>query len=173
MSRASLVPGPILKSRQPVCPAYTGLTCVAGDGWNRLSVVPDKSNKKEESPASFGNMSDQHWSKARSEMNEEALDYLRDRSTKPGVASGGAARNMYCPSCQGVIPLNYDSREAPTGERENCPHCGVLLDERVREMFNWVEIDQVSGSDAKVILPILLLAMLVVTGLVWWLISMF
>ncbi len=118
-------------------------------------------------------MSDHHWSKARSDMNEEALEYLRDRSHKPGVESGGAARNMYCPSCQGVIPLNYDSRESPSGERENCPHCGVLLDERVREMFNWVEIDQVSGSDAKAILPILLLGFVLILALAWWLLSLF
>jgi hypothetical protein len=106
-------------------------------------------------------------------MNEEALEYLRDRSHKPGVAEGGAARNMYCPSCQGVIPLNYDSRESPSGEREHCPHCGTLLDERVREMFNWVEIDQVSGSDARAILPFLLLGLLLLAGLVYGVLSLF
>ena len=56
------------------------------------------------------------------------------------------------------------SREAPSGERENCPHCGAELDERVREMFNWVEIDQVSGSDAKALLPIFLAGLIVILG---------
>ncbi len=137
-----------------------------------MTKPPDKDDEKQPvPPKSFGNMSDQHWSKTRTGLNEEALDYLRERSKKPGVAEGGAARNMYCPSCQGVIPLNYDSRESPSGVREQCPHCGTLLDERVREMFNWVEIDQVSGSDAKVVLPILALGLAVVLGLAWWLFS--
>ena len=118
----------------------------------------------EEPSKSFGNMSEAHWSRSRADLNEEALEYLRDRSHKPGVAEGGAARNMYCPHCQGVIPLEYDSREAPTGERQRCPHCGGELDERVREMFNWVEIDQVSGSDAKALLPLFLLILVVVLG---------
>lgn len=117
-----------------------------------------------EPPKSFGNMSEAHWSRSRTDLNEEALEYLRERSRKPGVAEGGAARNMYCPHCQGVIPLEYDSREAPSGRRERCPHCGGELDERVREMFNWVEIDQVSGSDARALLPLFLGALVVVLG---------
>jgi len=141
--------------------------------WNSLTDVPDKPNKNQKQQKSFGNMSDQHWSKTRAGSNEEALAYLRDRSQKPGVAEGGAARNMYCPSCQGVVPLSYDSSQAPTGEEKRCPHCDVLLDERVMEMFNWVEIDQVPGSDAKVVLPILALALALVLGLAWWLLTLF
>ena len=139
----------------------------------RDEKTSDSSEPKTEPTKSFGNISDAHWSRSRTGLNEEALEYLRDRSQRPGVAEGGSARNMYCPSCQGVIPLEYDSREAPSGERESCPHCGTLLDERVREMFNWVEIDQVSGSDAKVVLPILAVGLLVILGLAYGLYSLF
>ena len=136
-------------------------------------VSPEMTGPEKEEAKSFGNMSEHHWSRARDGENQEALDYLRDRSHKPGVAEGGAARNMYCPHCQGVIPLEYDSREAPSGQREKCPHCGVELDERVREMFNWVEIDQVSGSDAKVVIPILLGALLLGAGALFLLFMLF
>ncbi|MEM7517558.1 MAG: hypothetical protein AAF368_11635, partial [Planctomycetota bacterium] len=112
-----------------------------------------------------------HWSKSREGTNEEALEYLRERSQRPGVAEGGSSRNMYCPECQGVIPLEYDSRVAPEGGNEQCPHCGAALPERVREMFNWVEIDQVSGSDAKALLPLFLGIVLLFFLLCWGLLS--
>lgn len=122
---------------------------------------------------SFGNMSDRHWSRTREGLNEEALEHYRKRSRAPGVAEGGAARNHYCMECDGVVPLEYDSRDAtPTGP-ERCPHCGTQLDERVRAMFNWVEIDQVPGSDLKALLPFILAGLVLlgvmVGALVVWL----
>ena len=104
------------------------------------------------------------WPRARAGRNREAVEFYRERSRAPGVAEGGAERNHYCMSCNGVIPLQYDQREPASGPPEHCPHCGVQLDERVRAMFNWVEIDQVSGSDAKAILPFLLLGLIVIGG---------
>jgi len=115
---------------------------------------------------SFGNMSEVHWSRTREGLNEEALEHYRKRSRAPGVAEGGAARNHYCMECDGVVPLEYDSRDStPTGP-ESCPHCGAQLDERVRAMFNWVEIDQVPGSDARALLPFFALGLLAVAAVV-------
>lgn len=133
---------------------------------------PERDDAPADRGKSFGNIDDAHWSRARREANPEALAYLRERSHRPGVAEGGGARNMYCPACQGVIPIAYDSRVPPTGERERCPHCGHELDPRVREMFNWVEIDQVSGSDAKALL-LPLLAGILVLALTAWLVVRF
>lgn len=130
----------------------------------------DDAGGEERPTKSFGNMSDEHWSRARQGLNEEALEHYRKRSRAPGVAEGGAARNHYCMECDGVVPLEYDSRDsAPTGP-ERCPHCDAPLDERVRAMFNWVEIDQVPGSDFKALLPSFAVGLLVVLGL-WWLAS--
>ncbi len=38
-------------------------------------------------------------------------------------------------------------------------------------MFNWVEIDQVPGSDFKALLPFLIVGALVVLALLLWLLS--
>ena len=115
---------------------------------------------------SYGNISDTHWTRTRLETHGEALEYLRDRSKAPGVREGGSARNHYCMSCNGVIPLEYDSREAASQQAQHCPHCGVELDTRVRAMFNWVETDQVPSSDLAVLWPWLLglLVLLVAAG---------
>jgi hypothetical protein len=116
-------------------------------------------------------MSEHHWSRARRGMNEEALEHYRARSRAPGVAEGGGARNHYCMHCHGVIPLEYDSREAAGKEVQRCPHCGVELEGRVREMFNWVEIDQVPGSDLRAILPLAVIGLLVAIAVAlfaWW-----
>lgn len=109
-------------------------------------------------PPSFGPMSEHHWSRSRGDRNEEALEFYREKSRAPGVAEGGSHRNQYCLSCGGVIPLEYDSR-VPLDEQtrtESCPHCGEALEGRVRQMFNWVETDQVPAGDAKFVLPVLL-----------------
>jgi len=116
---------------------------------------------------------EEHWSRARAGMNQEALEHYRARSRAPGVAEGGSARNHYCMACHGVIPLEYDSRRPSDGPPGHCPHCGVELDPHVREMFNWVEIDQVPGSDLRALLPLaaagLVVLSLVVWGVLWWL----
>ena len=39
-------------------------------------------------------MSDEHWSRTRGEVNAEAIDYYRERSTAPGVAGGGARAQL-------------------------------------------------------------------------------
>lgn len=113
---------------------------------------------------SYGNISDRHWSRARQGMNEEALEYYRERSKAPGVAEGGGARNHYCLACDGVIPLD----SGPPTER--CPHCGAELDLHVKRYFNWVEIDSPPTSDAKALLPIFAGVVVLVGGLIaWWL----
>jgi hypothetical protein len=113
-------------------------------------------------PKSFGNMSDAHWSRARKDLNQEALDYLRSRSQSPGVAEGGAERNFYCMQCDGVIPY------APP--REACPHCGASLDESVKRYFNWVEMNDPPKSDLRALLPFFLggLVLLALLGLLVW-----
>lgn len=118
-------------------------------------------------PKSFGNLSEHHWSVARREHNREALDYYRERSKAPGVASGGAERNFYCMSCDGVIPFDF------RGAR--CPHCDAELDEHVKRYFNWVEINEPPKSDA---LALLLIALPFVIGaaliglLAWYLLNL-
>ena len=99
-----------------------------------------------------GPLDAEHWSRARSEMNQEALEYYRERSKAPGVAEGGAPRNHYCLECNGVLPLNYEQRKPAEEAVEHCPHCGASLEGRVRAMFNWVETDQVPPSDAAALL---------------------
>jgi hypothetical protein len=112
-------------------------------------------------PPSYGNLSDQHWSRARKDQNVEALEYYRERSKAPGVAGGGAERNFYCMKCDGVIPFEF------AGER--CPHCDEPLDEHVKRYFNWVEINEPPASDVKALLrlalPALLILALVVVAL--------
>ena len=112
-------------------------------------------------PKSFGNMSEAHWSRARKDLNQEALDYLRSRSQAPGVKEGGAERNFYCMQCDGVIP------HGPP--RETCPHCGATLDESVKRYFNWVEMNDPPKSDARALLPVFLGALLLL-GLLAWLV---
>lgn len=99
-------------------------------------------------PKSFGNMSEAHWSRARKDLNQEALEYLRSRSHSPGVAEGGAERNFYCMQCAGVIP------HSPP--RANCPHCGAALGDSVKRYFNWVEMNDPPKSDLRALLPFLL-----------------
>ena len=120
---------------------------------------------------SFGNVGDKHWSTARRELHHEELEFLRERSRAPGVAEGGDLRNHYCMECHGVIPLQYAMTESAEDlPEEFCPHCGAKLEGNVRMMFNWVEIDQVHGSDLKALLPFLLggVALLVALGLLLW-----
>lgn len=121
---------------------------------------------------SYGDVGDKHWSKARTELHHEEMEFLRERSRAPGVAEGGDLRNHYCMNCHGVIPLQYSMTDsAETIPEEHCPHCGVKLDGNVRMMFNWVEIDQVHGSDFKALLPFFLGGLVVLVGLsalAWW-----
>lgn len=118
-------------------------------------------------PPSFGNMSEHHWSRARRDQNQEALDYYRERSRAPGVAEGGGERNFYCMECAGVIP-----HEPPAS---TCPHCGVAIEGTVRRYFNWVEMSEPARSDAASLWPtlsILAVALLCAAFfLVRWLIS--
>lgn len=121
-----------------------------------------------ERPPSWGNISEHHWSVARRDMNQEELEYYRERNKAPGVAEGGAERNLYCMQCDGVIPVSYDStRPAEEAPPEACPHCGAELDARVRRYFNWVEIDQVPAGDFKALLPVLVLGLGVLVLLGW------
>jgi len=96
-------------------------------------------------------------------MNQEAIDYYRERSRAPGVAGGGAERNFYCMRCDGVIPFDHAGKA--------CPHCGEALDEQARRYFNWVEINEPARSDFKALLPLagggLLLLLLLAAVLVW------
>lgn len=116
-------------------------------------------------PPSYGNMSDQHWSKTRAETNRDALDYLRERSKAPGVAEGGGSRNFYCMECAGVIPAE--------GDPKVCPHCGAPIEGGARRYFNWVEMNEPPRSDLRALLPwiaagfagLVLFALL----LTWWL----
>src|SRR5688572_13892557 len=115
-------------------------------------------------PPSFGNMSDRHWSRARRDSNQEALEYYRQRSKAPGVAGGGAERNFYCMSCDGVIA--YESQAAA------CPHCGAAVEARVKRYFNWVEMNEPPRSELRALLPWALLVLvlfgsLVALALVW------
>jgi len=106
-----------------------------------------------------------HWSKERVGLHSEARDFYRERSHAPGVAEGGGARSHYCMECGGLLPLNYDRRQAASGDPGTCPHCGVTLDARIRRMFNWVETDQVPASDLKALLPWFLVGTLITIGL--------
>ena len=116
-------------------------------------------------------LGEDHWSKARAGENEEALQYYRERSKAPGVEEGGGPRNHYCFECDGVIELEYDSREPAPKVPETCPHCGVKLEGGARRMFNWVELDQSPASDARALLvPALggLLILGVIAGFAIW-----
>ena len=115
-------------------------------------------------PKSYGGEVDEHhWSRGRSERNEEALEYYRERSQAPGVAEGGGARNFYCMECDGVIPHDRDDGA--------CPHCGAQLEGKTRRYFNWVEIDRPVESDfaalARVGTPVLVVLVLV-AACAWW-----
>ena len=119
---------------------------------------------KEPAPKSFGNISDQHWSRSRRDSNREALEYYRERSKAPGVAEGGGSRNFYCMKCDGVIEFDPP--------RESCPHCGASIDENVKRYFNWVEINEPNDSDAKALLrialPFLIAFVVIVAAFVIW-----
>jgi hypothetical protein len=127
-----------------------------------------------DAPKSFGKMSEHHWSKARADLNREAIDYYRERSRAPGVAAGGTERNFYCMKCDGVIPYDHPGSA--------CPHCGESFAGMARRYFNWVEINEPPGSgggagaksDFRALLPFAaagLLALVVVAVAVVWLLS--
>ncbi len=141
---------------------------------------PEKQNPKPEdfeyyterplkSDHSWGEMSDEHWSRTRGDRNDEVIEYYRSRGEAPGVESGGAVRNHYCMKCDGIIPLSYFQMRPADNEERHCPHCGVKLDQRIHRMFNWVEIDQPPGSDLKVLMPVIIVAVVVLAALAWWL----
>lgn len=108
-------------------------------------------------PASFGNVTEHHWTRARAGTHREAIEYYRARSRAPGVAAGGAERNFYCMECDGVIPHDHGG----TG----CPHCGAALEGKARRYFNWVEIDSPPRSDAGPLLRRGLAVLALVLGL--------
>ncbi|MEY2746481.1 MAG: hypothetical protein RL112_1523 [Planctomycetota bacterium] len=119
---------------------------------------------REPEEKSFGNISDAHWSRARSGANAEAMDYYRQRSKAPGVKEGGGPRNFYCMECDGVVP------DQPGLER--CPHCQASLAGMARRYFNWVEINEPSRGDAAAVLKPIAATTLVVLALAllaWWL----
>jgi hypothetical protein len=134
-------------------------------------VAPDPASDPptdpvEQDPKSFGNISEHHWSRARREHNQEALEYYRQRSHAPGVESGGGTRNFYCMRCDGVIPHDHSGK--------TCPHCGEPLSGVARRYFNWVELDQPAKSDFRALLPLAAggAALLVVLAvLLVWLLS--
>jgi len=101
-------------------------------------------------PKSFGKMSAHHWSRARRDSNQEALEYYRERSHAPGVEAGGAARNFYCMECDGVIPHDSDVKA--------CPHCAAPIEGSVKRYFNWVEMDERPRSELRALLPLVLVA---------------
>ena len=109
-------------------------------------------SEKDDPPQGTAPLGEDHWSKSRAGENEEALEYYRERSKAPGVEDGGGMRNHYCFECDGVIELEYDSREPAPKTPETCPHCGAKLEGGARRMFNWVELDQPPGSDARALL---------------------
>ena len=120
---------------------------------------------------SWGEMSDEHWSRTRGDRNDEVFEYYRSRGEAPGVESGGAVRNHYCMKCDGIIPLSYFQMKPAEKQEQHCPHCGVKLDERIHRMFNWVEIDQPHDGDLKAFLPIFAVGALLLLALLWWLLS--
>jgi len=109
-------------------------------------------SEKDDLPQGAAPLGEDHWSKSRAGENEEALEYYRERSKAPGVEDGGGMRNHYCFECDGVIELEYDSREPAPKIPDTCPHCGAKLEGGARRMFNWVELDQPPGSDARALL---------------------
>jgi hypothetical protein len=112
---------------------------------------------------SFGNMSDDHWSRARAGTNEEAVEYYRERSRAPGVKEGGSERNFYCMKCDGVI--SHDPMP------KVCPHCGESTEEAAKRYFNWVEINEPPRSDARALMAPVLWVMTgvgVLCVVVWW-----
>ena len=101
-----------------------------------------------ETPPSFGNIGEHHWSRARRDANPEAIEYYRSRSQAPGVAEGGSSRNFYCMECDGVIAHDWQG--------ESCPHCRAALAGMSKRYFNWVEINEPAASDLRALLPFLI-----------------
>ena len=106
-------------------------------------------------------MGPDHWSRSRTEKNQESLDYYRERSGAPGVREGGGLRNHYCMACDGVIPTDQKS--------DTCPHCGIKIEGETRRYFNWVEIDSPPPSDHKLV-GLLAVGALLLMFIVWWLV---
>lgn len=145
---------------------------MSGEEGKRAAEEPAYDPERARREKSYGVADERHWAKARRGLHEEEIEFLRERSRAPGVAEGGALRNHYCMECHGVIPLEYDSREsAEATPPENCPHCGAALEGGVRMMFNWVEMDQVPGSDLRALLPFFAagIAFLAILALLLWL----
>jgi len=127
--------------------------------------TPERPSDDPQPHKSYGNMSEHHWSKTRDELNREALDYYRERSSAPGVRAGGGPRNFYCMECDGVVPHDVS---APL---DHCPHCNAPLEGETRRYFNWVEIDSPPTSDARALLPWLALAVILLLALGWGLLQ--
>jgi len=121
-----------------------GLRASYGRG-PRPTPAPTMADDPTPKAKSYGNMSDDHWSRTRDAVNAEALDYYRQRNHAPGVEGGGEARNFYCMECDGVVP--WDDFQ---GDR--CPHCGAAIEGAARRYFNWVEIDRVPARDRTALL---------------------
>ena len=118
-------------------------------------------------PKSYGNMSEDHWSRTREAVNAESLEYYRQRNLAPGVEEGGEARNFYCMECDGVVP--WDDFKG-----DQCPHCGAAIEGTARRYFNWVEIDRVPPRDRTALAlagALVLLVLLLVVALVVALVS--
>lgn len=133
----------------------------------RPDASPDPNSGAGEPAPRRSLLPDDHWSRSRTERNQQEIEYLRSKSRVPGMDGEIAERNHYCMECGGVLPLRYHRADAAKRDRpENCPHCGAELDANVRAMFNWVEIDQVHSSDAAAVLPLALgvLALVVALG---------
>lgn len=112
---------------------------------------------------SWGNIGERHWSRARKGAHREQIEYYRERSRAPGVAEGGAERNFYCMQCDGVIPF--------AGAPQSCPHCGAAVDENIKRYFNWVEIAEPGGSDARALLPFFAVGLVLLLAgafAAWW-----
>ena len=68
-------------------------------------------------------MGPDHWSVARKDENQEALEYYRQRSHAPGVEEGGGPRNFYCMRCDGVIPVEPFEVGALAATGSDDPRC--------------------------------------------------
>jgi len=126
--------------------------------------APRKAGYSQE--ASWGPISERHWTRSRAGANEEALAYYRQRSQAPGVREGGDVRNFYCMECDGVIPY--------TSGATKCPHCGAAVEAGVRRYFNWVEMEMPPPSNRRFLTGVALALLALLTcigGLLWILFS--